>query len=113
MNKAEIASRLTARTGLRRAAAMEAVDGVFAIISYALAYRKEVRIAAFGAFGTRSTLGPVPDGTPEPRGRSDIGVDIAEFQGGEDPAGSSDFAFAPMTLQRSRSRHGGPQTAWM
>ena len=113
MNKAEIAGRLVARTGLGRAAAMEAVDGVFAIISHALACREEVQIAAFGAFGTRSTLGPVPDGTSKPRGRGDINVDIAEFQGGEDAEGSSDFAFVPMTLQRSPSRLGGPQTAWM
>ena len=48
MNKSEMADRLAARPGLGKAAAREAVDGVFAIIGHALAYREEVRIAGFG-----------------------------------------------------------------
>ena len=54
MNKAEMADRLVARTGLSKAVAREAVDGVFAAIGDALANGEEVRIAGFGAFGTRS-----------------------------------------------------------
>ena len=54
MNKTEMADRLAARTGLSKAAARDAVDGVFAIIGYALANGEEVRIAGFGTFGTRS-----------------------------------------------------------
>ena len=54
MNKAEMADRLAARTGLGKAVAREAVDGVFAIIGEALADGEEVRIAGFGTFGTRS-----------------------------------------------------------
>ena len=54
MNKAEMADRLAARTGLGKAVAREAVDGVFAIIGEAFADGEEVRIAGFGTFGTRS-----------------------------------------------------------
>ncbi|MDE0435548.1 MAG: HU family DNA-binding protein [Bryobacterales bacterium] len=54
MNKAEMADRLAARTGLSKAVAKEAVDRVFAVIGDALADGEEVRIAGFGAFGTRS-----------------------------------------------------------
>ena len=54
MNKAEMADRLTARIGLSKAIAREAVDGVFTAIGEALADGKEVRIAGFGTFGTRS-----------------------------------------------------------
>ena len=54
MNKGEMADRLAARTGLNKAAARVAVDGVFATIGEALANGEEVRIAGFGSFGTRS-----------------------------------------------------------
>ena len=54
MNKAQMADRLAARTGLTKAVAREAVDGVFAAIGDALANGEEVRIAGFGSFGTRS-----------------------------------------------------------
>ena len=54
MNKAEMADRLAARTGLSKVAGREAVDGVFAAIGDALANGEEVRIAGFGTFGTRS-----------------------------------------------------------
>ncbi len=54
MNKAEMADRLAARTGLSKAVAKEAVDGVFGAISDALANGEEVRIAGFGTFGTRN-----------------------------------------------------------
>ena len=54
MSRAEIADRLAARAGLSKAAAREAVDGVFAAIGDALANGEEVRIVGFGTFGTRS-----------------------------------------------------------
>ena len=54
MNKAEMADRLAARTGLSKSAAKEAVDGVFAAIGDALANGENVRIAGFGSFGIRS-----------------------------------------------------------
>ena len=54
MNKAEMADRLAVRTGLGKAVAREAVDGVFAAIGDALADGEEVRITGFGIFGTRS-----------------------------------------------------------
>ncbi len=53
MNKAEMANRLAARTGLSKSAAKEAVDGVFAAIGDALANGEEVRIAGFGTFAAR------------------------------------------------------------
>ena len=54
MNKAEMADRLAARTGLGKSAAKEAVDGVFAVIGDALANGEQVRVPGFGTFGTRS-----------------------------------------------------------
>ena len=54
MNKAELADRLAARTGLGKSVAKEAVDGVFVAISDALANGEDARIAGFGTFGTRS-----------------------------------------------------------
>ena len=57
MNKAEMADRLAARTGLSKAIADEAVDGVFAAIGDALANGEEVWIAGFGTFGTKSRPG--------------------------------------------------------
>ena len=54
MNKAGIADRLTARTGLGKSVAKEAVDGEFAVIGDALADGEEVRITGFGTFGTRN-----------------------------------------------------------
>ena len=54
MNKAQMADRLAARTGLTKAVAREAVDGVFAAIGDDLANGEEFRIAGFGSFSTRS-----------------------------------------------------------
>ena len=54
MNKAEMADRLAARTGLGKSVARDAVDGVFAAIGDALANGEEMRIAGFETFGTRS-----------------------------------------------------------
>ncbi len=47
MNKAEMADRLAARTGLGKAAAKDAVDGVFAIIGKALADGEVIRVAGY------------------------------------------------------------------
>ncbi len=54
MNKAEMADRLAARTGLNKAAARDAVDSMFVVIGEALANGEEVRIAGFGTFTART-----------------------------------------------------------
>ena len=54
MNKSELAERLASRTGVSKAAAKDAVDGVFDIIGEALANGEEARILGFGTFGTRN-----------------------------------------------------------
>jgi len=54
MNKSELAERLEGGTGLSRASAKDAVDGVFETIGEALADGEEARIFAFGTFGTRN-----------------------------------------------------------
>ena len=54
MNKAEMADRLAARTGLNKAAARDAVDSMFAVIDEDLANGEEVRIAEFGTFTART-----------------------------------------------------------
>ena len=51
MNKAEMADRLAARTGMNEVAAKDAVDSVFATIGEALANGDEAWIAGFGTFG--------------------------------------------------------------
>ena len=53
MNKSELAERLAGRTGMSKAAAKDAVDGVFETIGEALANGDEARILGFGTFGTR------------------------------------------------------------
>ena len=54
MNKSELAERLAGRTGMSKAAAKGAVDGVFETIGEALANGEEARILGFGTFGTRN-----------------------------------------------------------
>ena len=54
MNKSELAERLAGRTGMSKAAAMDAVDGVFGVIGDALTNGDEARILGFGTFGTRN-----------------------------------------------------------
>lgn len=54
MNKADVAERLAQRTGMSKAVARDAVDGIFAAIGGALAGGEVVQIAGFGTFGTRS-----------------------------------------------------------
>ena len=54
MNKSDIAGRVPGRAGVGRSAAGYAVDAVFEAIAEALANGEDVRIAGFGAFGTRS-----------------------------------------------------------
>ncbi len=53
MNRPELGNRVAERTGLGPSAAKDAVDAVFAVIADALAKGEDVRIAGFGAFGTR------------------------------------------------------------
>ncbi len=54
MNKSELGERLADRTGMTKAAAKDAVDGMFKVIGEALANGEEVRILGFGTFGTRA-----------------------------------------------------------
>ncbi len=54
MNKTELAGRLAGRGGMSRAAAKDAVDGVFDVIAEAMADGEDVRILGFGTFGTRA-----------------------------------------------------------
>ena len=54
MKKVELAERLAARMGMNKAAAKDAVDGVFEVIGQALANGEEARILGFGTFGTRN-----------------------------------------------------------
>ena len=54
MNKAEMADRLAARTGLNKAAARDVVDSMFAVIDEARVNGEEVRIAGFGTFTART-----------------------------------------------------------
>ncbi len=53
MNRSELGNQVAERTGLGSSDAKGAVDAVFEVISDALANGEDVRIAGFGAFGTR------------------------------------------------------------
>ena len=53
MNKSQLAERLAGQTGMSKAVAKNAVDGVFETIGEALANGEEARILGFGTFGTR------------------------------------------------------------
>ena len=81
MNKAEMADRLVARTGLSKGAAKEVVDGVFAAIGEALANGEEVRISGFGTFGTRNRPARTGRNPRTGEGSFHIGVDVADVQG--------------------------------
>ena len=56
MNKSDIGDRLAGRLGLSKAAARDAVDGVFEAIGEALANGEEIRLAGFGTFAARSRV---------------------------------------------------------
>ena len=100
MNKAEMAGRLAARTGLSKAIAREAVDGVFAAIGDALANGEEVQITGLGTFGTRSRPARTGHNPGTGGGRIHIGVDIADIQGREDAERCREGGSRVMTLQR-------------
>ena len=87
MNKAEITDRLAARIGLNKAAARDAVDGVFATIGEALANGEEVRIAGFGDVRCQDPGGPYRPQPPDRRGDLDIGFEVTVVQGGEGTQG--------------------------
>ena len=53
MSRSELGNRVADRAGLETSAAKDAVDAVFAVIGDALAKGEDVRVAGFGAFGTR------------------------------------------------------------
>ena len=54
MNKSELAEHLAGRTGMSKAAAKDAVHGVFEAVAEALARDEYLRIAGYGTFGIRS-----------------------------------------------------------
>ena len=54
MNKSDIAGRVAGWAGVGRAVVGDAVDAVFEAIAEVLASGREVRIAEFETFGTRS-----------------------------------------------------------
>lgn len=54
MNRTELGERLADRTGMTKAVAKDAVDGMFEVISEALADGEDVRILGFDTFGTRA-----------------------------------------------------------
>ena len=53
MNRTELGERLADRTGMTKAAAKNAVDGMFEVIGEALTNGEDVRILGFGTFATR------------------------------------------------------------
>ena len=57
MNKSQLVDALAGRTGMSKAAALEAVDGVFAEIGEALARGDTMQIVGFGTFSTRNRPG--------------------------------------------------------
>ena len=87
MNKWEMADRLAVGTGLNKAEARDAVDGVFEAIGEALANGDEVRIAGFGTFSVKSRPARTGRNPPDRRARFDIGVQISVLQVWQDAQG--------------------------
>ena len=100
MNKADMADRLVARTGLSKAVARDAVDEGFAAISDALADGDQVRITGFGTFGIRSRPARTRRNPRDRKGCILTGVDIADVQGRGDAEGCREGGSRVMTLQR-------------
>ena len=63
MNKSELAERLAGRAGMSKAAAKDAVDGMFEVIGEALANGDVARILGFGT-SAPGTDRPAPRATP-------------------------------------------------
>ena len=87
MNKTEMADRLAARTGLSKGAAKDEVNGVFAIVGEAPAVGEEVPAAGVRNLRHQEPAGSYRTQPADRRGRCDIGVHIADVQGGEDVEG--------------------------
>ena len=100
MNKAEMADRLAARTGLNKAAARDAVDSMFAVIGEALANGEEVRIAEFGTFTARTRPGPYRPQPQDRRGDLDIGFGVTVVQGREGNQGCGERRPEVVTVGR-------------
>ena len=109
MNKGEMADRLAARTGLNKAAARDAVDGVFETIGEALANGDEARIAGFGSFGTRSRAARTDR---NPRTGEHVSIPASRspaFKAGKtlnDGVNAGQRRDVVMTDDRDRNRHG-------
>jgi len=96
MNRSELGNRVAERTGLGSSDAKGAVDAVFEVISDALANGEDVRIAGFGAFGTRrrtARRAQPPDG----RDRVDRGLDGSDVQAGKAVEGRGEYGHAGLS----------------
>ena len=78
MNKSELAERLAVRTGMNKAAAKDAVDGIFDEVGEALANGGEVRILGFGTFRASNR--------PARTGRNPRTGEIVEIEASKMPA---------------------------
>ena len=87
MNKAEMADRLAARIGLNKAAARDAVDGVFATIDEALANGEAARIAGFGTFAAKTRAARTGRNPQTGEAISISAVEVTVVQGGEGTQG--------------------------
>ena len=97
MNKGQMADRLAARTGLNKAAARDAVDGVIETIGEALANGEEVRIAGFGSFVHQEPAGPYRPQPKDRRSGFDTGVEVSRVQGGQDAQGCGECRLEALT----------------
>ncbi len=106
MNKTEMADRLAVRMGLSKGAARDAVDGVFAIISAALADGEDVRLPGFGSLGTRMPTGPYRTQSEDRRGRFDTRDHFADLPGGKGAEGHREWASGIMTVRPEKAAPG-------
>ena len=100
MNKAEMAERLAARTGLKMAGARDAVDSMFTVIDEDLANGEGVRVAGFGTFHRQDPPGPYRLQPPDRRGDFDIGFEVTVVQGGEANRGCGERRQEVVTVGR-------------
>ena len=87
MNKGEMADRLAARTGLSKAAARDAVDGMLATIGEALLNGEEVPDRGIRELRHQEPAGPYRPQPEDRRNRINICVEVSRVQGRQDAQG--------------------------
>ena len=105
MNKTEMADRLAARTGVSKGAARDAADGHPRHRRSACRWRG-CPSAGIQDLRHQEPASPLRTQPKDRRGRFDIGVHIADVQGGEDAEGHRERGRGIVTVRREKTATG-------